>query len=148
MRFELEVVIKLPRLRVVELFLEPDNLGKWQPGFVSFDHIGGAAPRRVGARSRQVHRMGHRDVESIETITVSDHPDRFSATYEADGVWNLIENRFVDAGNDGTRWILTSELRCTGLFVRLVALLTPGLFRQQMLTFMERFKAFAEAAGP
>ena len=62
--------------------------------------------------------MGRREVEIIETITVHNYPEEFSATYEADKVWNLIENRFFDVGECKTRWILDGEFkRVTGIQV-------------------------------
>src|SRR5688572_20621412 len=68
MHYRLELEINAPRERVVELFLDPDNLQKWQPDLVSFEQIGSGAPREVGAKSKQVHRMGKREFEMIETI--------------------------------------------------------------------------------
>ena len=40
MRYSLELGIDLPRERVVELFLDAENLREWQPGFVSVQPIG------------------------------------------------------------------------------------------------------------
>lgn len=145
MRYQLELDIDLPRERVLELFLDPESLPKWQPDLVSFEPIGGE-PRQVGAKSRQVHRMGGREVEMIETITVRNHPNEFSATYEADNVWNLVENRFAEAGERKTRWTVNSDFRCSGL-VGMMAFFLPGMFKRQTLLFMNRFKEFAEKSG-
>lgn len=41
MKYESELVIDLPRERVIELFDNPDNLPKWQEGLQSFEHISG-----------------------------------------------------------------------------------------------------------
>ncbi len=144
MRYRLELEINLPRERVIELFLDPENLSKWQPDLVSFETIGNGDPREVGAKSRQIHRMGNREVESIETITVHNPPEEFAATYEADGVWNLIENRFIEVSESHTKWILQSECKFSNVFMRLLASVAPGMFKKQALTFMEQFKAFAE----
>ena len=146
MRYQLELDINAPRERVIGLFLDPDNLAKWQPDLVSFESLSDADPRAVGAKSRQIHRMGKREVEMIETITVHDYPDEFSAAYEADKVWNENANRFVELGDDKTKWIVDSEFKCSG-FVGLLAFLMPGMFRKQTLTFVNRFKEFAENTG-
>lgn len=143
MRFQLELEIDRPRERVIELFLDPQNLVKWQPGFVSFEQISGAG-REVGAKSRQIHKQGGRETELIETITAHNYPDEFSATYEGDGIWNLIENRFFDTGAQRTRWVLDSEFECSGIVIRLLTVFMPGIFRRHTLTFMKRFKEFAE----
>jgi hypothetical protein len=142
MRYQLELDIDLPRARVIELFLDSDNLTKWQPDLVSFEHVSGE-PREVGAKNRQIHKMGKREVEMIETITARNFPEEFSATYEAHKVWNLIENRFIENGPEKTHWILDTEFKCGGM-VRIMALLMPGMFKKNTFTFMNRFKDFAE----
>jgi len=35
MKYEIEIDISLSRNKVIELFDNPDNMSKWQPGFVS-----------------------------------------------------------------------------------------------------------------
>ncbi len=147
MRYRLELEIYRPRDRVLELFLDPRNLPRWQPDLVSFDPVSAGKARDVGTKTRQVHKMGGREVEILETITVRDYPDRFCATYEADNVWNLVENRFIDVGGRKTRWILDSEFRCKGVAMNLMSFLLPGMFKKQTVTFMKRFKEFAERSG-
>jgi uncharacterized protein YndB with AHSA1/START domain len=144
MRYQLELEIDAPRGRVVELFLDPDNLQQWQPGLVSFEQIGSGAPREVGAKSKQVYRMGKREFATIETITVYNPPEEFAATYEAEGVWNLISNRLTETPEGATRWVLDAHYRFSSLMMKLMALLLPGMFKKQTLTFMQRFKEFAE----
>ena len=143
MRYQIELDIDLPRERVIEIFLDPQNLPKWQPDLVSFEPITGHELRQVGAKSRQIHKMGKREIEIIETITVHNFPNEFSATYEADGVWNLVENLFVDVGGQTTKWILNSEFKCSGI-TRLFAFFMPGAFKKQTLTYMKYFKEFVE----
>lgn len=144
MRYQFEIEINAPRERVVELFLDPDNLQKWQPDLVSFEQISPGAPREVGAKTKQVHRMGKREVEMIETITVHRPPEEFAANYEAEGVSNLVSNRLTATTRGTTRWILDSHCKFSGLMMKLMALLLPGMFKKQTLTFMQRFKEFAE----
>lgn len=144
MRYQLALDIDAPRAQVLELFLEPGNLRKWQPDLVSFEQIGPGEPRAVGTKSKQVHRMGKREMEMIETITMHRPPEEFAATYEAEGVSNRISNRFTQTAEGTTRWVLDSEFEFSSLMMKLMALILPGMFRKQTLTFMQRFKAFAE----
>ncbi len=146
MRYQLELEIDVPREHVVELFLDPENLTKWQPSLVSFESIKGNDAREVGAQSRQVHKMGAREVEMIETITAHDYPHTFSATYEGGGVFNAIENSFSEIGAQKTKWVLSSECRSSKWIVKLMLFFLPGLFRRQSLAFMTQFKEFAEKA--
>lgn len=145
MTYSEEIVIDLPRGRVVALFDDPDNLPKWQDGLQSFTPLDGA-PGQPGSTSRIRYRMGRREIEMIETITARDLPDRFDATYETDGVWNIVQNRFSETEDGGTRWHIDTEFRCRG-FLRIMATLMPGMFRRQTRKMMQDFKAFAEAQG-
>lgn len=145
MRYQLEVDIDLPRKQVIDMFLNTENLAKWQPSLVAFEPIDGHETHEIGAKTRQLHKMGRREVEMIQTITKYNYPDEFSATYEADGVWNLIENRFIEIGEQKTQWVVVSEFKCSGL-IRLMAVFTPGMFKRQTLTHMKQFKEFAENA--
>ena len=144
MRYTLELDIDLPRERVIQLFLDENNLKKWQPDIVSFERIKGENAREVGAQSKQIHRMGNSEIEMLETIVEADHPTKYAATYEAKNVWNLVENQF-DEIDGKTHWTVTSEFKCKG-FVAIIAFLMPGSFKKQTLDFMHKFKNFAEAS--
>ena len=146
MRYQLELEIDRPRDRVLALFLDPENLPKWQSSIVSFEHLEGPAERQVGSKSRQIHKMGGRVTEMIETITAHDWPERFSATYEGDGIWNHIENRFFEVDGQKTRWTLDAELECSGAMVKFFMLVLPGMIRRNTMDFMKRFKDFAESS--
>lgn len=147
MRYQLEIDIDLPRERILDLFLNQDNLQKWQPDLVSLEPLGWEGDYTVGAKTKQIHKMGNREIEMIETITEYDYPESFSATYEADGVWNLIENQFVDVDAGKTRWVVDSEFKCSGFMMKLMTWVLPGMFKKQTLTFMQRFKEYAENAA-
>lgn len=146
MRYKTEVVINLPRKRVIELFDSFENLQKWQEGLVSFEHISGD-PGQPGTKTRLLYDMGRRRMEMIETIIKRDLPDEFSGTYDASGVHNIVRNTFYDEGKQ-TRWELDSEFQFRG-FMRVMSLFIPGSrFRQQTRSSMEAFKRFAENARP
>ena len=146
MEYRRQIDIDRPRTEVVDLFLDPENLKAWQPSLVSMELLSGPDPSALGAVTRQLHRMGKREVEMVQTITQHDPPEAFAATYEADKVWNLVENRFTEIDGGRTRWVVDNTFRCAGM-MRLMSALFPGMFRKQTLSFMESFKAFAERAG-
>ena len=144
MKCQLELEIDRPREHVVALFLDPENLTAWQPDLVSYEQIGDGDPVAVGARLKQIHRMGRQQAEMIRTVTRNEYPEAFGATFETDGIWNLIENRFFDIDGMRTKWEVDAEFRCSGVFLKLMMMISPGMFRRQTLKFMQRFKAFAE----
>ena len=145
MRYESEIIINLPRTRVIELFDSFDNLKKWQEGLISYDHLSGE-PGQPGAKTRLLYNMGRRRMEMIETIIERNLPDEFSATYDASGVHNIVRNNFYDEGEQ-TRWVLDSDFQFRS-YMRIVSLFIPNSsFRNQTRSSMESFKRFAENAS-
>ncbi len=142
MEYANEIIIDLPRDRVLELFDSTENLYKWQDGLQSFEHISGE-PGQVGAKSKMLYDMDGRQVEMIETITSRNLPDEFSSTYEAKGVYNAVENLFYEEGPDKTRWVANHEFRFSGV-MKIMAVAMRGSFPKQTQKTMEAFKAFAE----
>lgn len=144
MKYITEVAINLPRNKVIELFDNPDNMQKWQEGLKSFEHISGE-PGQPGAKSKLVYDMNGRKIEMIETITERNLPDLFSGTYEAKGVFNIIQNKFIEESADKTKWITESEFQFSG-FMKLMGLFMKSAFPKQTLKMMNDFKKFAESA--
>lgn len=142
MKYTLEIDIMQPREKVVELFDNPDNMKHWQKGFVSMEHLSGTAGE-VGAKSTLKYKMGKREVEMVETITVMNLPHEFTAIYETPTVWNEIKNSFEKLGGKDTKWVSEVEFKFRG-FMKLMAFFMPGAFKKQSYTFMEDFKTFAE----
>ena len=142
MKYTLEIDLDVPRDRVIELFDSRENLQKWQPDLIHFDHVSGEAGQ-VGARSRLQYTAGKRQVEMIETITGKNLPDEVRGTYEAKGVWNEFLNRFSELSAEKTRWVVECEFRCGG-WIRLMAFLMPGTFKKTTYQYMVQFKEFAE----
>ena len=145
MRYETEIIINLPRARVIELFDSFDNLKQWQEGLISYEHISGE-PGKPGATTRLLYDMGRRRMEMIETIIERNLPDEFSATYDASGVHNIVRNIFYDE-EEQTRWVLDSDFQFRS-YMRIVSLFIPNSsFRNQTRSSMESFKRFAENAS-
>ena len=144
MKFSVAVEIDKPLDDVIRLFDDPDNLYKWMEGLESFEHLDGV-PGQVGARSRLRFKMGKREFEMIETITERDLPFSFAGTYDADGVVNVVRNKFEPLGDDRTLYTSENEFQFRG-FMKLVALIMPGAFRKQSMKYLQDFKRFAESA--
>jgi len=142
MKYTVDIEIDLPKEKVIELFDNPENMTKWQKGFISLVHMSGE-PGQVGAKSKLKYKMGKRDIEMVETIISRDLPKEFSATYEAKGVWNRIDNEFHDTTEGNTKWIAHQEFEFKG-FMKLMGFLMPGMFKKQSCKYLEDFKAFAE----
>ena len=142
MKYEFEIEINQPRTKVIELFDNPENLKKWQPGFISFKYMEGEAGK-PGAKSIVKYKMGKRDIEMIETIISRNLPDEFSGIYETRGMWNKVENFFMEISADKTKWKTVNEFKASG-FTKFFVWLMPRAFKKQTLQYMKLFKDFCE----
>jgi len=79
----------------------------------------------------------------IETITVNNLPDEFSATYEAKGVFNVVRNRFIPINENRTRYVNDQEFQFSG-FMTYMAFFMPGVFKKESMKHLQAFKNFVE----
>ena len=142
MNYTLDIELDLPRQKVIDLFNSSENLKKWQPDLISFEHISGE-PGQAGAKSKMQYNTNNREVELIETVLTNDFPNSFSATYETKGVWNKLDNRFIVIDENRTKWEQTCEFKASG-FIKILAFFMPGMFKKQSQKMMIQFKEFAE----
>jgi len=111
-------------------------------GLQSFEHLSGT-PGQPGAKSKLKFKMGKREIEMIETITVRNLPEEFSGTYEAKGVFNIVKNKFIPVGENKTKHIAESEFQFRGM-MKIMGILMPGAFKKQSMKYLNDFKIFAE----
>jgi len=145
MKYTVEVDIDVPVSQVVQLFDNTDNMYKWMDGLQSFEALEGT-PGEAGAKSKMVFLEGKREIEMVETITVKNLPDEFTAIYEAKGVYNMVKNRFIAKNKNQTQYITEQEFQFTG-FMKYMAMFMPSAFKKQTLRHMNAFKQFAENPG-
>lgn len=143
MKYTNEIEIKKPIEKVIELFDNADNLKKWMEGLQSYEHISGTAGQ-PGAKSRLFFKMGKREIEMTETITVKNLPDEFTGTYEAKGVFNIVKNKFKKLSDTKTKYITENEFQFSG-FMKIIGFLMPGAFKKQSFKYLKLFKEFAES---
>lgn len=142
MKYKNEIVINAPREKVIELFSDPDKIKEWQPGFISMERISGESGK-VGSKVKMNYKMGKREVEMIETITVNNLPNEFSGTYEAKGVFNLVNNYFEALPDGNTKYWTENEFEFKG-FMRIIGFLFPNAFKKESQKYLVLFKAFVE----
>ena len=144
MEFSCSVDINQPINRVVELWSDPENLKHWQDGFVSMEHLSGT-PGQVGAKTKLVYTAGKKPFDLIETITTMNLPFEMSGVYEAKSMSNTMTNRFTEVSENVTRYETEIEYtRFTGIMIKVMAFLMPGIFQKQVQKWLNQFKAFAE----
>ncbi len=144
MKFTCTVDIDLPLDRVVALFDNDDNLRKWQPGFVSKEHLSGT-PGTVGATSRIIFDSGKHVMVLRETIQSNNLPAEITALYEHEHMTNTMRTCFASPGPGRTRMDIHIEYtRFNGFVPTMMALLLPGVFKRQTQKMFDSFKAFGE----
>ena len=146
MKFHSTMEISAPRERVVTLFRNPDNLGKWQDGFERVEQVSGT-PGETGAQKKMFYSHRGHKMELLETITENRLPDEFAAVYEHAAMDNTMRCRFSEInGGTGTRFDCEVEYtKFRGLMPKLMAWLFPGMFKQQAQKWFDQFKATAES---
>jgi hypothetical protein len=145
MRYHEEIAIDRSLGEVTALFADPDNLAKWQPELLGVEPVEGV-PGTPGAKRRLRYDFSGRKVQMTETVLDVTRAGVFDAVYEADGVWNLVRNRFAEV--DGrTVWTMTSEFRFTSFAMKAISVVAPGMFKSQSKKMMANFKAFAETGS-
>lgn len=142
MQYNSKITLDVPREKVIAYFDNIDNMQYWQEGLISYEHLEGN-PGQPGAKTLLKYKMGKREIEMVETITVRNLPDEFSGRYEAKGVWNEVKNFFHEEG-EKTRWITENEFIFQHFFMKLMGFLMPGAFKKQSMKYLEDFKSFAE----
>ncbi len=143
MKYSVEIEINKSIDEVVALFDNADNMDKWMEGLQSFEHLSGT-PGQPGAKSKLKFKMGKREIEMTETILVQNLPKEFTCNYEANGVFNIVKNRFEKLSDNKTKYITENEFQFKG-FMKIMGFLMPGAFKKQSYKYLEAFKKFAES---
>jgi len=144
MKFTCTTEINSPINRVVELFGNTNNLKEWQPGLGSYETISGHAGD-VGAKARIIFNYHNQTMELIETMIVNKLPEELTALYEYKHMTNTMSNRFTPINPNQTR--MQTDIHYTkfnGFMPKMMALLMPGVFKNQTQKSLDNFKAFVE----
>lgn len=142
MKYNTEILINLPREKVLELFLNIDHLKQWQPGLLSYAHLDGE-PGEEASRSQQVFEGRKGELVITETITSKQLPERIHMSYRSRGVYNEVKNRFTEQEAGITLWQIENDFRFRGIMMLMIPFMKNAFIHNTMLN-MDRFKLFAE----
>lgn len=141
MKFSCNVEIEAPRELAASIFAVPENKRHWHNEFVKHEHLEGspAAPGSVAI-------LHFRKFTLIETVVSNSLPDEYTGEYLAEGIcWNSMANRFVDLGNDRTRYEVDIEYKFIGRIIKFMAWVMPGMFTKQVQKTLDQFKQYVES---
>ena len=142
MKYSQEVIIDLPRQKVIVIFDNQANAFKWMKGLESWDQISGEIGQE-GAKSKMVFKSKKREMEIVEEITKKQLPEIVNFVFTSKGVTNWNDNRFESISDTQTKWVQSNVFKCKGM-IWVFAALMPGAFKKQSMKSMDDFKTFAE----
>ncbi len=143
MLYTTEIIVKVPLDVFVKKMNNIDNLKHWQKGLQSTEHISGN-PGDLGSKIKLNYKFDKRKMEIIETITKSDFPNEFHATYTTKGMNNVQKNYFSETSDGHTKWTSVNEFTPLSFSMRVMLFLMPSAFKKQSIKYMRDFKNFAE----
>jgi carbon monoxide dehydrogenase subunit G len=143
LQYTAEISVSLPRDQVVAIFEDPEQASHWMEGLQSMTPISGE-PGAVDSVTELDFLMGKRRMVMKEMITANDLPETFSCRYDADGVRNFIDNRFIAVSENETRWEMDNVFEFEGFMMKIMGALMPFMFKKQTMTYAQNFKAWAE----
>ncbi|MDH3648246.1 MAG: SRPBCC family protein [Saprospiraceae bacterium] len=144
MKFKGSIEIDQSREKVVEIFVDADNLKEYQDGFIKKELIEGTAGEN-GAVSKMYYKYGKRDMILTETITNNNLPNSFEAHYHHKHMDNTWKCTFAQIDENKTRYDYEFEYtRINWVLPKLMAIFFPGIYRKQGEKWMQQFKVFSE----
>lgn len=144
MKFTCTVDINAPLEKVAAIYGDISQRTNWQKNTLSYEVLRGE-PGEVGAKSLIRFDSPQGPQELYETITVSNLPHEQSGFYVHTHTENTMTNRFTALGPNQTRY--ETEVHYTaliGIFVKIIAFLVPGKFKQQVQLQMQWLKEYVE----
>ena len=132
---------------VIALFDNPYNMKEYMDGIESYTVLSGNI-REVGAKAELVVSFIKEDVVKrrivmIEEIITNNLPKEKKVTYTADGVYNIVINRFIKVSDHKTKFINEQEFEFKG-YMKIMGFFMPSAFKQQSRIYLQDFKEFAE----
>jgi len=132
---------------VIALFDNPYNMKEYMEGIESYTVLSGNI-REVGAKAELVVAFIEKDVVKrrivmIEKIITNNLPKEKKVTYTADGVYNIVINRFIKISDHKTKFVNEQEFEFKG-YMEIISFFIPSAFKQQSRIYLQDFKEFAE----
>ncbi len=144
MKFTCEITISRPRSEVANAFKNPENLDKWQEGFLRKEPLSGE-PEQAGSTANIYFKFGKGEMELTETILSNKLPDSFSGEYVHKHMTNTMLSTFIEISPTETLYKAEVEYtKFVGFMPKLMATLFPGMFKKQVQKWLNNMKIFLE----
>ena len=144
MKYKLELTIEKPVAEVWKAFDSTENLKKWQPSLIKFEHFSGT-PGQPGAVSKLTYEENDREFTLVEEIINREEPHRFDGVYKNEFSDSFIRNTFIEKGENETLWVTETDFKFKTLPMKIMGPLMKRNFVRRTYRDMERFMEFAES---
>ena len=141
-KYSEEIVINANIDTVSALFDNPYNMKEYMDGIESYKVINGEL-REIGTKAEIIVSMGENKIIMIEEVITNHLPVEKKVTYTADGVYNIVTNRFVKVSETQTKFINEQEFEFKG-YMKIMGFFMPSAFKQQSRVYLQNFKEFVE----
>ncbi len=146
-KYTAEIEINSNIDNVITLFDNPYNMKEYMDGIESYTVLNGNI-RETGTKAELVVNYIEEDVVKrkivmIEEIITNNLPEEKKVTYTADGVYNIVTNRFVKISNNKTKFINEQEFDFKG-YMKIMGFFMPSAFKEQSRVYLKNFKEFVE----
>ena len=128
---------------VTALFADPNNLIKYQDGFIKKELISGSEGEN-GAISMMYYDQGKNKIELKETVIENNLPHSFEGFYEHEHMDNKMLCTFEALNKEVTQYRIDIDYVRMSFMPKLMSFIFPGMFSKQVMKWMENFKRFAE----
>ena len=142
MKYTTNIILELPRNKVIQLFEDSSLLEYWQRGLKSTKLIKGKDGEVSSKRKLKIELEGQK-ITMFETIIDKKLPDYWHGLYTGKGFKSTQKNYFTMVDKNKTHWKCESEFKFSG-FMILVSKVLPDIFKKRSNLVMKDFKNFAE----
>ena len=146
-KYSEEIVINRNIDTVTALFDNPYNMKEYMDGINSYTLLSGNIGE-PGAKAEIIINYIEEDainrkIVMTEEIITNNLPKDKKITYKAEGVYNIVINRFIKISENQTKFINDQEFIFKG-YMKIMGFFMQSTFEQQSRVYLQNFKEFAE----
>lgn len=137
------VTVNAPVAKVWGIFMNPDYLKHWLPGFVSIEHLGGTIGKEGSTSKMKLIERG-KELEIIEKVLLVNPMQQYTFDMQHEGLSTLTDVRFLSIGQV-TEIIQAIQFSPKGIFMKLIMPLMKGEMKKKMANDLKKLKEFVES---
>ena len=146
-KYSEEIVINRNIDTVTALFDNPYNMKEYMDGINSYTLLSGNIGE-PGAKAEIIINYIEEDAKNrkivmTEEIISNNLPKDKKITYKANGVYNIVINKFIKISENQTKFINEQEFIFKG-HMKIMGFFMQSAFEQQSRVYLQNFKEFAE----